>query len=45
MDLTWFLIMVASPIVVIASVLGFFVWGAKAKPPSFVLEDQENNNK
>jgi len=42
MDLSWFLIMVASPIIVLASVFGMFIWGAKAKPPSFIQESEEN---
>ncbi|WP_416149144.1 cytochrome bd oxidase small subunit CydS [Salipaludibacillus sp. HK11] len=41
MDLSWFLIMVASPLIVLASVLGMFVWAAKAKPPTFVEENEE----
>lgn len=42
MDLSWFLIMLASPILIIVTVFGMFVWAAKAKPPSFLQETEEN---
>ncbi|WP_280768690.1 cytochrome bd oxidase small subunit CydS [Salipaludibacillus daqingensis] len=43
MDMTWFLIMVASPLVVLVSIFGMFVWGAKANPPSFIQEAEDND--
>lgn len=43
MDIHWFLIMVASPIIVLVSVFGMFVWGANAKTPSFLQQTEENS--
>lgn len=40
MDLTWFLITIAPPLIVIACIVIVFVWATKAKPPAFVIEEQ-----
>lgn len=41
MDMTWFLITVAPPLVLIACVFIVFWWATAAKPPAFVIEELE----
>lgn len=40
MDLTWFLITIAPPLIVITCIVIVFVWATKAKPPAFVIKAQ-----
>lgn len=40
MSLTWFLITIAPPLIVLACIVIVFVWATKAKPPAFVIEEQ-----
>ncbi|MDQ0256066.1 nitrogen fixation-related uncharacterized protein [Evansella vedderi] len=38
--MTWFLITIAPPLVLIACIFIVFWWATAARPPAFVLEDQ-----
>ncbi|WP_281170427.1 cytochrome bd oxidase small subunit CydS [Alteribacter aurantiacus] len=39
MDLTFFLIMIAPPLVLVGAVAFVFVWAAKAKPPHYLQDN------
>ncbi|MBB5173274.1 cytochrome bd oxidase small subunit CydS [Texcoconibacillus texcoconensis] len=41
MDMSWFLIMIASPLILIASIAFPFIWGAKAKTPDWLKEEEK----
>ncbi|WP_179298888.1 cytochrome bd oxidase small subunit CydS [Evansella halocellulosilytica] len=45
MDLTSFFIFIAPVLVLAAALVIVFLWGAKAKPPAFVTEDQNKSKK
>ncbi|MDG5788028.1 hypothetical protein QA612_11055 [Evansella sp. AB-P1] len=45
MSLTWFLIMIAPPLTMVACIIIVFIWATKGKPPAFVTEaEQEETN-
>ncbi|UCZ52591.1 hypothetical protein LGQ02_17525 [Bacillus shivajii] len=45
MDSHTFFITLAPVLVLFASIIFVFVWGAKAKPPAFVTEERQDDHR
>lgn len=44
MDITWFLIMIAPPLVLFTAVFVVFLWASKGKTPAFVREAENQDD-